>query len=147
MNLKIKRIGPVDVPVPQYATPGSAGLDLCAAIDHPVWLQPGERRKIGTGIAIELPPGYEGQVRARSGLAAKHGIGMVNGVGTIDSDYRGEVGLLLVNHGQTAVKIEPLMRCAQLVIAKVERAVIEVVEELSDTARGEGGFGHTGVKP
>ncbi len=147
MNLKIKRIGPVDVQVPQYATDGSAGLDLCAAIDQPVWLQPGERRKSGTGIAIELPPGYEGQVRARSGLAVKHGLGMVNGVGTIDSDYRGEIAAILVNHGHQAVKIEPLMRCAQLVIAKVERAVIEVVGELSDTVRGEGGFGSTGVKP
>ncbi len=144
MNLRIKRLGPVDVPTPQYATAGSAGLDLCAAIDQPVWLQPGERRHIGTGIAIELPPGYEGQVRARSGLAVKYGIGMVNGVGTIDSDYRGELGVILVNHGQQAFKVEPLMRCAQLVIAKVERAEIQVVDELGETGRGAGGFGSTG---
>lgn len=143
MKLQIKRLNPT-LPAPAYQTAGSAGLDLCANLEAPVWIQPGERRHIGTGIAIELPPGYEGQVRARSGFALKHGIGMVNGVGTIDSDYRGEVGLLLVNHGHVPVKIESGMRCGQLVIAKVERAEVEVVEDLSETRRGEGGFGHTG---
>lgn len=145
MILRIKRTGLIEVPVPTYATPGSAGLDLCAAIEQPVWLQPGERRKIGTGIVVEIPPGYEGQVRARSGLAAKHGIGMVNGVGTIDNDFRGEVCLLLVNHGKQAVKIEPLMRCGQLVIAPVVQPWIVVVDELSDTQRGANGFGSSGT--
>lgn len=144
MKLQIKRLNPA-LSAPAYQTAGSAGLDLCASLEASVWIQPGERRHIGTGIAIELPPGYEGQVRARSGLALKHGIGMVNGVGTIDSDYRGEVGLLLVNHGHVPVKIEPGMRCGQLVIAKVERAEVEVVEELSETRRGEGGYGSTGT--
>lgn len=145
MTLRIKRIGPVEVPLPTYATPGAAGFDLCAAIPAPVWLSPGERRHIGTGIAVEIPVGYEGQVRARSGLAAKHGLGMVNGVGTIDCDYRGEVGLLLINHGDAPVKIEPLMRCGQIVIAPVVQARIEMVEELAETERGEGGFGSSGT--
>ncbi len=147
MILRVKRVGPVEVPLPRYATPGSAGLDLCAAIDQPVFLAPGARCKIGTGLAIEIPPGYEGQVRARSGLADKHGIGMVNGLGTIDSDYRGELALLLVNHGHKEVKIEPLMRCGQLVIAPVVQAEIVEVAELGETEREAGGFGHTGVRP
>lgn len=144
MNLKIKRIGPIEVPLPAYATPGSAGFDLCAAIPAAVWLQPGERRHIGTGVAVEIPFGYEGQVRARSGLAAKHGLGMVNGVGTIDCDYRGEIGLLLINHGKAAIKIEPLMRCGQLVISPVVQMAPVLVDELAETERGAGGFGSTG---
>jgi dUTP pyrophosphatase len=143
-SLRIKRLNP-NVPTPAYATPGAAGFDLCAAIPAPVWLQPGERRHIGTGIAVEIPFGYEGQVRARSGLAAKHGLGMVNGVGTIDCDYRGEVGLLLVNHGRQPVEIKPFMRCGQMVIAPVEQMKIEVVEELAETERSAGGFGSTGT--
>jgi dUTP pyrophosphatase len=141
--VKVKRLRGM-VPMPAYQTPGSAGMDLCAAIDGPVWLQPGERRLVPTGVALEIPEGYEGQVRARSGLALKSGLGMVNGVGTIDSDYRGEVGLLLVNLGFTNVKIEPLMRCGQLVICPVVRAELVEVDSLDDTRRGAKGFGSTG---
>jgi dUTP pyrophosphatase len=137
-------VGPVAVPVPAYQTDGSAGLDLAAALEAPVTLAPGERRLIPTGLALEIPLGYEGQVRPRSGLALRHGIGMVNAPGTIDSDYRGPVGVILVNHGSDPFVIEPLARVAQLVIARVERADIELVEALAETARGEGGFGSTG---
>lgn len=144
MNLRIKRLNPA-VPLPSYATPGSAGLDLCASISSAITLMPGERRHIPTGIAVAIAPGYEGQVRARSGLAVKHGIGMVNGVGTIDSDYRGELALLLVNHGHEPFRIEPLMRCGQLVIAPVVQPELVEVEELDETVRGVNGFGSTGV--
>lgn len=143
MNIRIKRLNK-SLPLPAYATAGSAGLDLCASIDTAVWLQPGERRLIPSGIAVEIPLGYEGQVRARSGLAVKHGFGMVNGVGTIDCDYRGEVGLLLINLGDAPVKIEPGMRCAQLVIAACEQPKLVEVEELGETGRGVGGFGSSG---
>lgn len=144
MILPLRRLNPA-VPLPAYATPGSAGLDLCASIAEPITLMPGEHRHIPTGIAVAIPEGYEGQVRARSGLAAKHGIGMVNGVGTIDSDYRGEVGFLLVNHGVQPFRVEPGMRCAQLVIAPVVRVQLSERRELPGTVRGEGGFGSTGV--
>jgi dUTP pyrophosphatase len=136
----------VAVPLPSYQTDGSAGLDLAAALEAPVTLAPGERRLVPTGLALEIPPGYEGQVRPRSGLALKHGIGMVNAPGTIDSDYRGPVGVLLVNHGQEPFVIEPLARIGQLVLARVERAEIELVPSLDGTARGEGGFGSTGTR-
>jgi len=146
VRLRATRVGPVEVPLPAYQTDGSAGLDLAAALEAPVTLAPGERRLIPTGLALEIPPGYEGQVRPRSGLALKHGIGMVNAPGTIDSDYRGPVGVLLVNHGQQPFVIEPLARIGQLVIARVERAEIELVSSLDGTARGAGGFGSTGTR-
>lgn len=146
VRLRVTRVGPVEVPLPSYQTDGSAGLDLAAALDAPVTLGPGERRLVPTGLALEIPPGYEGQVRPRSGLALKHGIGMVNAPGTIDSDYRGPVGVLLVNHGQEPFVIEPLARIGQLVIAKVERAELELVSSLDGTARGTGGFGSTGTR-
>jgi dUTP pyrophosphatase len=131
--------------LPRYATPGAAGLDLSAAIDHPSPLAPGEFRLIPCGFAIALPAGYEAQVRPRSGLATRHGITVLNSPGTIDSDYRGEVKVLLINHGRVHVTIEPGMRIAQLVVAPVATVDWAVSEDLTTTARGTGGFGHTGT--
>ena len=142
--VKIRRVGergpPLDIP--RYHSPGAAGLDLLA--DEAVALAPGERRLVPTGIAVEIPPGYEGQVRPRSGLALRHGVGMVNAPGTVDSDYRGEVGVLLVNWGREAVEIARGDRIAQLVVAPVERAELQLVDKLGRTDRGGGGFGSTG---
>ena len=145
IRVRVRRVGGrgEPLPLPSYATEGSAGLDLRADVD--VRLEPGQRALVPTGIALEIPPGYEGQVRPRSGLALRHGIGMVNAPGTIDSDYRGEIGVLLVNLGSEPVELRRGERIAQLVLARCERAVLEEVEELSPTARGEGGFGHTGT--
>ena len=130
--------------LPGYETEGAAGMDLRARLGAPVVLGPGKRALIPTGLRIELPAGYEAQVRARSGLAARHGIGLVNGIGTIDSDYRGEIGICLINHGEEAFTVNDGDRVAQLVIARYVRAKAENAGALSDTARGEGGFGHTG---
>ena len=142
--LKIRRVGrrgpPLDLP--SYQTQGAAGLDLRA--DEACSLAPGERRLVPTGLAVELPPGHEGQVRPRSGLAVKHGIGMVNAPGTIDEDYRGEVAVVLVNLGQQPFEVRRGDRIAQLVVAPVTRVEVQVVEELSETARGGDGFGSTG---
>ncbi|HYP88895.1 MAG TPA: dUTP diphosphatase [Polyangiaceae bacterium] len=143
-TLKLRRTGPVEVPLPAYQTPGSAGLDLCAALSEPLRLGPGERRLIPTGLILELPPGYEGQVRPRSGLALKHGVTVVNSPGTIDADFRGEVGIVLINHGREPYVVEPLSRIAQLVVAKVEQVEIELVGALTETSRGAGGYGSTG---
>ena len=132
--------------MPRYETEGAAGMDLRARLDAPVVLAPGGRALIPTGLRIELPVGYEAQVRARSGLAAKFGIGLVNGIGTIDSDYRGEVKICLINWGDEGFTVNDGDRVAQLVIAKYVRAEIEAVSELADTDRGAGGFGHTGVR-
>ena len=144
VKVRFRRVGqrgpPLDLP--RYETPGSAGLDLRA--DEAFSLAPGERRLVPTGLAVEIPPGHEGQVRPRSGLAARHGIGMVNGPGTVDADYRGEVGVLLVNHGREAVAFSRGDRIAQLVISPVVRAEVELVDELTETDRGAGGFGSTG---
>ena len=134
-----------DLPLPSYATPGSAGMDLRAALGEAVTIQPGERILIPTGLAISVPLGYEAQVRPRSGLAIKHGITMLNSPGTIDSDYRGEIKVIAVNHGQAAFKVERGERIAQLVIAPVARAEWSQVESLEESSRGAGGFGHTGV--
>lgn len=131
-----------DAVVPQYMTAEAAGMDLAAA--SRVELRPGARALVDTGLAMELPAGYEGQVRPRSGLAAKHGVTVANAPGTIDSDYRGELKVLLVNLGAEPVLIEPGMRIAQLVIAPVARAAVEVVDELGASDRGAGGFGSTG---
>jgi dUTP pyrophosphatase len=138
-------VGPVEVPVPAYQTPGAAGLDLCAALVDAVTLAPGERYLIPTGLAMAIPPGYEAQVRPRSGLALRHGVSIVNAPGTIDSDYRGEVQVLLVNLGTEPVVFRPLDRVAQLVIAPVVQAELELVTELGETARGANGYGSTGV--
>ena len=132
--------------LPSYETEGSAGADLRAYLSEPVTLMPGERRLIPTGLFVELPPGIEAQVRARSGLSIRHGIGLVNGVGTVDSDYRGEIKVNLINHSKTDFVVENGMRIAQFVIAKVENASFEVSDDLSQSERGEGGFGSTGVK-
>jgi dUTP diphosphatase len=143
-KLKLRRTGSIQVPLPSYQTPGSAGLDLCAALPEPLRLEAGERRLIPTGLILEIPEGHEGQVRPRSGLALKHGITVVNSPGTIDADFRGEVGIVLINHGSTPFVVEPLSRIAQLVIAKVEQVEIELVDAVSETSRGAGGYGSTG---
>lgn len=132
--------------MPSFATEGSSGIDLFAAIDSPVELSPLERALIPTGIAIELPSGYEAQIRPRSGLAWQRGLGLLNSPGTIDSDYRAEIKLIVVNLSNSPLKIEPGERIAQMVIAQVVRPELVEVEELSPTKRGEGGFGHTGTK-
>ncbi|MBO7673080.1 dUTP diphosphatase [bacterium] len=141
--LKIQRL-PHNVTVPEYKTPGAAGMDLCAAIDKPVELKPFERTLIPTGLKIELEHGYEAQIRPRSGLSIKHGITLINCVGTVDEDYRGEVCIALVNLSTQTYVIQPGERVAQMVISKYEQAELQVVTELSDTTRGEGGFGSTG---
>jgi dUTP pyrophosphatase len=133
-----------DLSLPAYATPGSAGLDLLAAVAAPVELAPGEYRLVPTGISIALPPGFEAQVRPRSGLALKHGLTVLNAPGTIDADYRGEVGAILVNHGKAPFRIERGMRIAQLVVARVAQAAFAERETLDATARAAGGFGSTG---
>jgi len=134
-----------DLPLPAYATPGSAGVDLCAAVRDDVQLLPGERRLIPTGLRIALPDGYEAQVRPRSGLALRHGIGMVNSPGTVDADYRGELQVLLVNLGQEPFTIRRGDRIAQMVVAPVTQVAWQEVDALPESARGDGGFGHTGV--
>ena len=144
--MKIKIVNKSKHPLPQYATAGAAGVDLRANIDAPITLAPGERKLIPTGIYIALPVGYEAQVRPRSGLALKYGIGLANMLGTLDADYRGEIGVILINLGQEDFVVNDGERIAQMVIAKHERAEWDVVEELDETERGEGGYGHTGVK-
>ena len=131
--------------LPQYATDLSAGVDLEAAIENDVTLQPGERTLVPTGLAIALPPGYEAQIRPRSGLAYKHGITVLNAPGTIDADYRGEVKAIIANLGTESFTIERGMRIAQMVIARHEQASWDIVENLDETERGAGGFGSTGV--
>lgn len=140
----VKRLRPEAV-LPRYMTAGAAGLDLCAAIAEPLTLAPGERRLVPTGLALAIPDGFEGQVRPRSGLALRQGLTMLNSPGTIDSDYRGEIGVIVINHGQQAAVLSPGDRVAQLVIAPVARALLEEREELPETRRGNGGFGHTGT--
>jgi len=132
------------LPLPSYQTAGSAGADLCADLEAPLTLAPGQRALVPTGFAIEIPPGFEGQVRPRSGLAVKHGVSMPNAPGTIDSDYRGELQVALVNLGQAAVTLQRGDRIAQLVIAPVVRAEFTLAGELGETERGSGGFGSTG---
>lgn len=131
--------------IPAYETEGSAGFDIQAFLEEDLVLSPGERSLVPTGLYLEVPAGYEAQVRARSGLAVRHGIGLVNGIGTIDSDYRGELKVLLINWGQEDFRIHDGDRIAQVVISPVEQVEFEEVQVLSNTQRGEGGFGHTGV--
>jgi len=144
LTVRLTRVGQRGPPLelPRYETEGSAGMDLRA--DEAFSLAPGERRLVPTGLAMELPPGHEGQVRARSGLAVRHGIALVNAPGTVDSDYRGEVKVLLVNLGQEPVAFARGDRIAQLVVAPVVRARVELAEDLAGSARGAGGFGSTG---
>ncbi len=133
-----------DLPAPSYMTEQAAGMDLRAAVVAPVTLAPGEFALVPTGIRVAIPAGYEGQVRPRSGLAARHGVTMVNAPGTIDADYRGEVCVVLINHGREPFTVNRGDRIAQLLIAPVAHAQVELVERLDNTARGDGGFGHTG---
>ena len=139
------RTGKVQVPLPKYQTEGSAGMDLHAAIEKPITVPAGGRTKVPTGLIFVIPLQYEGQIRPRSGLAAKTGLTVLNAPGTIDSDYRGEVLVLLVNLGDKAVTIQPLDRVAQLIIAPVARAELMEMPEIPETKRGAGGYGSTGV--
>lgn len=146
VTLSIQRLPEAqDLPLPSYATDGAAGFDLYAAIPDSLTLQPMERRRIPTGVRMAIPPGYEGQIRARSGLALKKGLGMVNAPGTIDSDYRGEIAVLLINWSDEPQTIRRGERIAQMVIAPVVRAEMQETAALEETARGCGGFGHTGT--
>lgn len=145
-SMKVQIINKSKHPLPTYATILSAGMDLRANIEAPIHLAPGERILVPTGIFMALPEGYEAQIRPRSGLAAKYGISLLNSPGTIDADYRGEIKAILVNHSTEPFTIEDGERIAQMVIARYERIEWEEVEHLSETDRGTGGFGHTGVK-
>lgn len=144
--IKIQVVNRGHQQLPAYATPQSAGMDLRANLEAPITLHPMERRLIPTGLHIALPEGYEAQVRPRSGLALKHGLTVLNTPGTIDADYRGEIGVVLINLSQEDFVINDGERIAQMVIAKHEQGDFVVVEELDETERGEGGYGHTGVK-
>lgn len=144
--IKIKIVNKGNQPLPEYATPQSAGVDLRANIDEPVELKPLSRALIPTGLHIALPEGYEAQIRPRSGLAIKKGITCLNTPGTIDADYRGDVGVILINLSAETFIVNPGDRIAQMIINKFEQAEFELVEELDETERGEGGYGHTGVK-
>jgi dUTP pyrophosphatase len=143
--VRLMRVGSIDVPPPAYQTAHAAGLDLPAAVDGEIILSPGHRALVPTGWAMAIPPGYEGQVRPRSGLALKFGVTVLNTPGTIDADYRGEVKVLLINLGTEPFVVRAGDRIAQLLIAPVTRATFEVVAELDGTARGAGGYGSTGV--
>ena len=144
--IKVNVINKGKQPLPQYATPQSAGMDLRANIEEAFTLNPLERKLVPTGLFMALPEGYEAQVRPRSGLALKHGITVLNTPGTIDADYRGEIGVVLVNLSNNPFTVEPGERIAQMVIAKHEQAEFVLVNELDETERGAGGYGHTGVK-
>ena len=143
--IKIKIVNKGNQPLPEYATPQSAGVDLRANIDEPVELKPLSRALIPTGLHIALPEGYEAQIRPRSGLAIKHGITCLNTPGTIDADYRGDIGVILINLSAETFIVNPGDRIAQMIINKFEQAEFELVEELDETERGEGGYGSTGV--
>ncbi len=147
MQLKIRKIDiSIDNPLPYYATEHAAGLDISSASKNDIELSPMETKPIPTNLIIEIPVGYEGQIRPRSGLAVKNNIGIMNSPGTIDADYRGELKILLTNFGKETFTVKFGDRVAQLVISKVERAEIELSDSLSQTKRSSGGFGHTGVK-
>jgi dUTP pyrophosphatase len=143
LEVRVKRLRP-EAELPRYQTPGAAGMDLHAALDAPVTIPPGARAMIGTGLAFAIPNGWEGQVRPRSGLAAKHGVTVINSPGTIDSDYRGECGVVLVNHGKEPFVVNKGERIAQIVFAEYAQAALAEVDELDETSRGAGGYGSTG---
>lgn len=143
MNIDVVKLKPNAI-LPAYQTAGAAGADLHACIDEPMTLQPLERRMIPTGLAMAIPEGFEVQIRARSGMSIKHGITMVNGIGTVDADYRGELGVLLINLGQEPFTVEPDMRIAQMVVASYETIGWNEVEALDETERGAGGYGSSG---
>lgn len=142
--MRLRPAEDADLPMPRYMTPDAAGMDICAAVQQDTVLAPGQIRLLPTGLAMALPRGYEAQIRPRSGLAVKYGIGMINAPGTIDSDYRGEVMIALINLGQSAYTVRRGDRIAQMIIQRVHQARLEVVERLDATARSTGGFGHTG---
>ena len=149
MQVRVKRLEsasvPSELPLPRYQTVDAAGADLHAAVVSPLVLGPGERALVPTGLVLELPRGYEGQIRPRSGLALRHGVTALNAPGTIDADYRGEIGVLLINHGDDTFTINRGDRIAQLVIATVTQPRFVLVDSVSCTERSDGGFGHTGV--
>jgi dUTP pyrophosphatase len=140
-----RKAGCEDIPLPRYMSEAAAGMDVCAAVDAPVTVGPGEVRLIPTGLFVAVPEGYEVQVRPRSGLALKHGLTIVNSPGTIDADYRGEVGVIVGNVGREPFSVTRGLRIAQLVVAAVARAEVEAVAELPESRRGDGGFGHSGT--
>lgn len=146
LQIPTRRVRPGDLPLPKYMTLGAAGADLHADIPTTLSIAPGERALVATGLALALPSGIEAQIRPRSGLAYRHGITVLNSPGTIDSDYRGELKVLLINHGQEAFTLKRGDRIAQLVLATVIQAQFVTVESLPETERGEGGYGHTGVE-
>jgi dUTP diphosphatase len=145
MRISLMRVGTNDAPLPRYATAGAVGADLAAAISEPLVIGTGEFQLVPCGFSIAIPDGFEAQIRPRSGLASKHGVTVLNAPGTIDSDYRGEVKVLLVNHGPAPFTVTPGMRVAQMVVAPVTRARWEEVVELPSTERNTGGFGHSGT--
>lgn len=145
LTIAIKRKkGCEDLPIPKYATAGSSGMDLSADVEGEVVILPGEIKLISSGIYLSIPQGYEAEIRPRSGLALKHGISLVNTPGTIDSDYRGLVSIIMINHGREPFRIRRADRIAQMVIKEVVRAEVDLKDELDDTVRAHGGFGHTG---
>jgi dUTP pyrophosphatase len=146
IRVPIARLAAADLTLPEYFSAGAAGMDLSASIAAAEILEPGEFRLIPCGFAMAIPPGFEAQVRPRSGLASKHGVTVLNAPGTIDSDYRGEVKVLLINHGKVPFSVLPGMRIAQLVMAPVTRVMWDPTDTLAVTDRGEGGFGHTGLQ-
>lgn len=144
LNVRIKRLpGNLDLPVPSYYSAGAVGMDICAAVMEDLIIRPGKIAAIPCGFSVAIPDGYEGQVRPRSGLAIKHGISIPNSPGTIDPDYRGEIKVLLINHGENGFTVTRGMRIAQMLVLPVMHVEWDVVEELSTTPRGSGGFGHT----
>ena len=146
MRVRVRRLSTArDLPLPSGASPGSAGFDLRAAVPTELVIRPGERALVPTGLVLEIPPGCEGQVRPRSGLALRHGIGVLNAPGTIDSDYRGEVGVILINLGEAPFTVARGDRIAQLVFSRLESVEWEEADDLAGSGRGEGGFGSTGV--
>jgi len=148
IEIPCRRVRPdedADIPLPRYMTPHAAGMDICAAVSEPTVLAPGDIALIPTGFAIALPAGHEAQIRPRSGLAVKHGIGLINAPGTIDADYRGEIKIALINHGKTDFTINRGDRIAQMVIHQVCPARLAIADELEPSTRDAGGFGHTGV--
>ena len=145
IKVKVKRLHNADLPLPAYMTEGAAGMDIYAAVERDMVLAPGTRALVPTGLAIALPPGYEAQIRPRSGLALKHGLTLLNTPGTIDADYRGEIMLIVINLGDKEYIVKRGERIAQLVFARVERPQLVITDSLDRTERGAGGFGHTGL--
>jgi dUTP pyrophosphatase len=145
-SVPLKIVAPSSEMIPRYQTCGAAGADLMACIDVDVVIEPGRSALIGTGIFLEVPSGYEVQIRSRSGLACQHQVCVLNSPGTIDSDYRGEIKVILMNHGEDSFTVKPKMRIAQMVLSPVVQACFVSVQELQETKRGNGGFGHTGIQ-